>query len=120
MGQVVWDEFMWWEDTDKDNSLLCRVGVECFSEVGKSFLVSRLLLFGLYVLVSLHLPERIFFLDVLLKSQEDYLHAQEPPFPRPCMHFVVLKYNRTSRLMCGRGLLRWRDADHSDVLPYSS
>lgn len=48
---------MWWEDTDKDNSLLCRVGGgdECFSEVGKSFLVSLLLLFGLYVLVSLHL-----------------------------------------------------------------
>lgn len=57
MGQVVWDEFMWWEDTDKDNSLLCRVGGGgCFSEVGKNFLVSRLLLFGLYVLASLHLP----------------------------------------------------------------
>lgn len=57
MGQVAWDEFMRWEDTDKDNSLLCRVGGGgCFSEVGKSFLVSRLLLFGLYVLASLHLP----------------------------------------------------------------
>lgn len=43
-----------------------------------------------------------------------------PPFPHPCMHFVDLKYNRTSRLMCGRGLLRWQEADHSDVLPYSS
>lgn len=58
MGQVVWDEFMWWEDTDKDNSVICRVGGwgGCFSELGRSFLVSRLLLFGLYVLVSLHLP----------------------------------------------------------------
>lgn len=96
MGQVAWDEFMRWEDTDKDNSLLCRVGgggmfFRSREELpGQPFAFIWSLCFGFFAFTLTY-----FFLDVLLKSQEDYLHAQEPseppPHPPPVHAFCCLK-----------------------------
>lgn len=125
MGQVVLDEFMWWEDTGKDNSLLCQGG-GCFTEVGKSFLgafysrVNHFLLFGLYFGIFCIYSHVYFFKTSSLNPRKNIcmLRKVTPPLPLPpaCI-LLSYKYNRTLSLTCGRGVLRREDVEDSDMLP---